>query len=578
MNPFDRIPFRPPRALLLLVLFCVVAAAAQAAPSVTLRQVATGLSSPVEIVNAHDGSNRLFVLEQGGRIRIIAGGVLSATPFLDLTGSGLILSGGERGLLGLAFHPQYAQNGAFYVYYTRTGDGALTIARYLRDPANANAALPASGAVILTIPHPVNDNHNGGHIAFGPDGFLYAGIGDGGSGGDPLRNGQNRAQLLGKLLRIAVDGGTGYTIPASNPYAQSSCAAGTCPEIWAYGLRNPWKFSFDRSTGDLIIGDVGQGAWEEVDFQAAGAAGGTNYGWGIFEGNACFNDNYFGSPGACAGLANHTHPVITYDHGSLGGIAITGGYRYRGANSPALRGYYVYGDYGSRRVWAASRDAGGAWTTVEAAPASVNAAVGAISSFGEDEAGELYLADINNGKVFAVDGPPLALAVVSRKVHGATGTFDLPIDATQAIGGAVTVEPRAIGTGHLVVFQFGAPVTAAGTPSVVNAAGAPIGSASASVSGNEVQVTLTGLPDNQRVTVSLSNVNNAGLNVSAALGFLLGDVSGSRAVNSSDISGVKARSGHAVDATNFRFDVNVTGAVNPAAVSAVKARSGLVLP
>jgi glucose/arabinose dehydrogenase len=241
-----------------------------------LRGFATGFQSPLEIASAGNGDGRLFVVEKGGRVRILRSGQILPAPFLDI--GGIISSSGERGLLGLAFHPQFASNRYFFVYYTRSGDGALTIARYQRDAANPDIADPASGVVLLTIPHPTFDNHNGGHLAFGPDGFLYIGTGDGGSGGDPFGNGQRKSVLLAKLLRINIDAGMPYAIPSDNPFAGSTCAPGACPEIWAYGLRNPWKFSFDPTTGDLLIGDVGQDSWEEVDLQPFGSAGGRNYG------------------------------------------------------------------------------------------------------------------------------------------------------------------------------------------------------------------------------------------------------------------------------------------------------------
>ncbi|MGE0357591.1 MAG: PQQ-dependent sugar dehydrogenase [Burkholderiales bacterium] len=371
-----------------------------AVPTVTLVQSATGLALPVEAVPARDGSGRLFIVQQGGRIRILRNGSLLATDFLTLNSS-VIVSGGERGLLGLAFHPQYLANGTFFIYYTAAGTGALTVAEVRRSAANPDVADAASRRVILSIPHPVNDNHNGGKIAFGPDGYLYIATGDGGGGGDPDRNAQDRGTLLGKLLRIAPDLAGGYAIPPGNPFAAGSCAAGLCPEVYHYGLRNPWKFSFDRQTGDLYIGDVGQGSWEEIDFLPLGAPGGANFGWGVFEANACFNDNYFGAPGACAGLAGHTRPILWYDRDA--GTTVSGGFVYRGTRSAPLRGYYIYGDFGSRRVWAARRDATGAWVSEVLLPPP--AAVSAISSFAEDESGEIHIVDYGNGKLWRIDGP-----------------------------------------------------------------------------------------------------------------------------------------------------------------------------
>ena len=557
----------------LLAALALAAAVAHAAPSVTLRQVAQNLPVPVELVNADDGSNRLFIVSQTGAIRILQNGAVLSTPFLDV--SNLITATGEQGLLGLAFHPAYESNGAFYVFYTRKADGALTIARYLRGAANANVADAASGAVILTIPHPGNTNHNGGRLAFGPDGYLYIGTGDGGGGGDPDFNGQDRSVRLGKILRIAVDGGTGYSIPPSNPFAGSTCNAGMCPEIWAYGLRNPWKFSFDALNGDLFIGDVGQGNVEEVDWQLAASTGAVNYGWGVYEGNNCYNDTYFGSPGACAALTGHARPILSYGHDSSGGFSISGGYRYRGSNA-ALKGHYIYGDYVSRRIWAARPDRFGAWTTeVLLAP---SASLTSIASFGEDESGELYVVDRDAGKIFAIDGPPLS-AVFSRKTHAAAGDLDLAIDTSRAAGDFVTVEPR-VGTSgggsHLAVFQFSTPITSSGTVTCVNASGTPVGSAAASFSGNEVRVALSGIPANQRVQVRLAGVNGT-INVSASMGFLVGDVDGSASVTASDILRVKGWSGLPTTASNFLYDVDLSSGINSLDIDAVKARAGLSL-
>lgn len=545
-------------------------------PAVTLRLVAQNLSLPVEMVPANDASGRMFIVEQDGIIRILDSGSVLASPFLDISQSGLVLSGGERGLLGLAFHPQYASNGAFYIHYTRQTDGAIVIARYLRNAVNTNLADASSAAVLLTIPHPVYENHNGGRLAFGPDGFLYIGVGDGGAGNDSEGAGQNLGGRLGKLLRIAVDGGTGYTIPAGNPYGGSTCAAGSCPEIWANGLRNPWKFSFDRTTGDLFIGDVGQSTIEEVNFQAGGAAGGTNYGWGVYEGNNCVNFSYFGMPGACTALAGHTRPIITYTHnGPTGGFSITGGYRYRGTRIPSLVGYYVYGDFVTRRAWAARPDGMGIWVPELIIP--TGSIVSSISSFGEDEAGELYVVDYSNGRIFAIDPqPPALLAVQSRKFHGGIAR-DVLIDRTPPIGGAINIEPRFIGSGHQIVFEFNVTITNPGTVTVTDAATQPVGNAIAVASNNDVRITLTDIPDNQRVTITLTNVNASALGGVASMGFMVGDVNGNFNVNASDISGVKARFSPTVNETNFRFDLNASGAVDATDLTVVKSRSGRTL-
>ncbi len=363
-----------------------------APPPVTLRQVASGLTQPLLATHAGDGTRRLFIVEKTGRIKILKDGSVLPTPFLDV--SALVSTTSERGLLGLAFHPRYLENRRFFVFYTRASDGALRISSFLANASNRDLADPTSEQEVITIPHSAAANHNGGHLAFGPDGFLYVGTGDGGGSGDTANNAQNLGVLLGKILRLDVSGASGYAIPATNPFVGVAGARG---EIWAYGLRNPWRFSFDRATGDLYIGDVGQGAVEEVDFQPFGSPGGQNYGWRVFEGTSCYNP-----PSGCS-LANHTPPVLTYGHNASGGNSITGGYVYRGRKSRALRGFYLYGDYGSNRIWAAQRD-GATWaTTVLVPPPS---AVNGISSFGEDETGELYVVSINSGQVHAIDGPP----------------------------------------------------------------------------------------------------------------------------------------------------------------------------
>ena len=402
------------RAWAATMLSIAAAHAVAAPPAVTLQPFVSGLGSPTEITHAGDASGRLFVTEQGGRIRVIRNGALLAQPFLDLSrgAGGPVRAGGESGLLGLAFHPQYATNRQFYVYYTRdlAGDPAgseLVVARHRRSLANPDAAESGAGTIVIVVPHPQQGNHNGGKIAFGPDGYLYIGTGDGGGGGDPFDNAQDLGSLLGKILRIDVDAGAPYAIPASNPFVGNFAAR---PEVWAYGLRNPWKFTFDRATGDLFIGDVGQNAWEEVDFEPAASGGGRNYGWRVFEGMHCFNP-----PTACS-LANHTPPVIEYPHTSAGGFSVTGGYRYRGSALPALGGYYIYGDYVSGRIWAASP--GEAW-----APTQI-ATLPNLSTFGEDESGELYAANLVDGTIVRVTPPATVLprlANISSRARVGTG-------------------------------------------------------------------------------------------------------------------------------------------------------------
>jgi glucose/arabinose dehydrogenase len=349
-------------------------------PPVNLRPIASGLNHPVFLTNAGDGSGRLFLVEKPGTIRIVKDGALLADPFLDIRD--LVKStGSEQGLLGLAFDPGYAADGRFFVNYIDR-DGNTVVARYRVSSADPDRADPASGTAILAINQPY-PNHNGGDMVFGPDGYLYIGTGDGGSEGDPLGNGQRLDTLLGKLLRLDVQGDT-YAIPADNPFLNRQDAR---PEIWAYGLRNPWRFSFDRETGDLYIGDVGQDSYEEIDFQPPGSHGGENYGWNIMEG---FHPYKGGSVG---GLAP---PVAEYDH-TEGNCSVTGGYAYRGTAIPSLSGTYVFGDYCTGQTWVLHLFPGG-WGMAQWFGMKI-----AISSFGEDENGELYVLDYRNGQAFRVE-------------------------------------------------------------------------------------------------------------------------------------------------------------------------------
>jgi glucose/arabinose dehydrogenase len=353
---------------------------------VSLEPIVTGLADPIGMTNAGDGSGRLFVNERGGRVRVVnADGALAAADFVDL--SDRIQAGGEQGLLGLAFHPDFAANGRVFVHYSRAGDGATVISE-LTASADRSTADPASERVIFTLHQPFA-NHNGGEIAFGPDGYLYIGLGDGGSGGDPEGNGQNRNVLLGKILRIDVNGPRvstrAYAIPDTNPFAASGVAPGDgLPEIWAYGLRNPWRFSFDRGSGDLYIGDVGQGSWEEIDHQPADSRGGENYGWDIYEGTHCSTD--------CASISVDL-PVAEYAHDP--GCSVTGGYVYRGTRQQAMLGTYLFGDYCSGTIWTLPE--AGALT-----PRPLTETGLRISSFGESEDGEVYVVDLSAGGLYRV--------------------------------------------------------------------------------------------------------------------------------------------------------------------------------
>ena len=360
-------------------------------------QIASGIEAPTDIQNAGDGSGRLFFIQQNGIVRIFRNGALVLQPFLDIRGK--TSSGGERGLLGLSFPTGFAQKQRFYVNYTDL-NGDTVIAQY-RMSANPDVADASTEIVLLRIAQPFA-NHNGGQLRFGPDGYLYIGMGDGGSGGDPRGNGQNRATLLGKMLRIDVEGDPGQVrIPADNPFVNT---AGTRPEIWALGLRNPWRFSFDRATGDLWIADVGQNTYEEIDFQPASSPGGENYGWNRMEGMHCFQDGC--NP---QGL---TLPVAEYDHSQ--GCSVTGGFVYRGSLSPALRGTYIYGDYCSGRIWGVERE-GIAWGN-----RTLLASGFSITTFGEDETGEIYVADAANGAIHRIEGNRAPRFIAAGVVNAAS--------------------------------------------------------------------------------------------------------------------------------------------------------------
>ena len=338
--------------------------------------VIDGLESPVGAENAGDGSNRLFIVEQEGTILVWRDGELLSQPFLDIRDR-VGRRGSEQGLLGLAFHPRYAENGYFYVNYTDQS-GNTHISRFSASPTSDQAD-PASELGLIYVEQPYQ-NHNGGSVVFGPDGYLYLGLGDGGAGGDPQGNAQSTQTLLGKLLRIDVDGGAPYAIPADNPFA----GGGGLPEIWAYGLRNPWRFTFDSLNGDLYIGDVGQNQWEEIDFLPAGSPGGANFGWDHREAAHRFEGLYVGN--------DLIDPIAEYDHSQ--GCSVTSGEVYRGSNLGAWGGVYLYGDYCSGLVWGLLHRPDGGWQNELLFETGAR-----ITSFGSDEAGEIYLVD-HTGNVY----------------------------------------------------------------------------------------------------------------------------------------------------------------------------------
>lgn len=339
--------------------------------------VADGFDSPLLALAAGDDAGRLFVVEQTGSVRMVRDGSVVATPFLDV--SNRIATGGERGLLGFAFHPAFRENGRVFASYSDT-EGDTRVVEYTVDPSDADRVAMDSAREILAVAQPYA-NHNGGHIAFGPDGFLYIGLGDGGAAGDPLGHGQNRATLLGSILRVDVDDRTAaYRIPESNPFVGSAWRE----EIWAFGLRNPWRFSFDRGTGDLWIGDVGQGDREEISREPAGGPGGVNYGWNVWEGTKRYRSG--------EAVTTATGPVTEYAHSDEGGghCSVTGGHVYRGRDLPALQGTYVFADYCSGTIWGLRPDApgGDGWTRAVLGKSGFR-----VSSFGEDANGELLVVD-----------------------------------------------------------------------------------------------------------------------------------------------------------------------------------------
>lgn len=349
------------------------------AQTIDLVEFATEFNDPIELV--HAGDSRFFVAEQGGIVKILnAEGTTNATPFLDVSAI-VTPGGGERGLLGLAFHPDYATNGFFYINYTNLA-GDTVIARYSVNSTNPSVADPSSQMILLTIDQPYQ-NHNGGCLRFGPDGYLYIAMGDGGNGGDPQNFAQNMESLLGKMLRIDVDNGSPYSIPPDNPMLGVAGA----DEIWASGLRNPWKFSFNEANGDLWIADVGQNAIEEIN-KMSGTAAGINYGWRCYEASSEYNTT------GCGAIGIYAMPLAEYTHGDTEGCSITGGYVYNGTVYPAMQGKYFFTDYCNNKIGMV--DADGAMTLTEP--------FGAFDfvAFGEDIDGELYVVGKNSGIIYRI--------------------------------------------------------------------------------------------------------------------------------------------------------------------------------
>lgn len=403
--------------------------------------VTTGLHQPVHVTNAGDGSGRLFVVERAGRIRVIKNGALLAQPYLDI--SSLVQDGYiEQGLLSVAFDPNFETNGAFYVDYTSlSGIGDTVIARYVVGNPSADVASPVTVTNLLTITQP-QVNHNGGQLQFGPkDGYLYIGMGDGGGAGDQhgtIGNAQDLSKLLGKLLRINVEGVPTYTIPPTNPFTQTS---GARHEVWAFGLRNPWRFSFDRVTGDLYIGDVGQDCFEEIDYQPASSHGGENYGWRLMEGFHQFDPNHMSNcsqplispPGLTLPITDYIHPADE---------AVIGGYAYRGNQFPQMHGVYFYGDEVTGKLWASWQVTPNHWTSSLMASTSL-----AISSFGEDESGELYVVDLNGGVYKIVSTQPVIPDLTGSTKQASVGSARTGDVVTYSIvlknsGGPVTATLR----------------------------------------------------------------------------------------------------------------------------------------
>jgi len=501
----------------LAVLFMAPSLQAQIDVDIQLVEFASGFNNPTDLT--HAGDERLFVVEQNGLIRILLpDGTVNATNFLNMTT--LTTGGGERGLLGLAFHPDYAENGSFYVNYTQpNGDTRIS---HFTVSANPDVADFNSRIDILTIDQPYS-NHNGGCLRFGPDGYLYIGMGDGGSGEDPLNSGQTMSSLLGKMLRIDINTGAPYGIPEDNPFVGSS--SDTLPEIWASGIRNPWRFSSDSETGDLWIGDVGQYSWEEIDFQAADSPGGENYGWRCYEGN----HNGFG--GVCPPMSAFTGPVTEYSHAS-GACSVTGGYVYRGSEYPNLYGKYFFCDYCNGKFYSLEKNDLGQWVRFDV----TGNIGGGWSCFGEDVNGALYLVNQGSDKVFKITDPcSSAAAEITQAGNTLTATAGISyqwyLNGNAIVGGTMqTFTADESGT-YTVLVVFSGNCTDFAEP---------------------IEVTVSGLTENDLVPTRL-NLNPIENELQVIFG---NDMNGRVDLNIYDVSGrtVAEESLTIQEGMNFKMD------------------------
>jgi glucose/arabinose dehydrogenase len=587
-----------------LIAFCLVVAGsafAQPVPGLDAVRVASGLNSPLFVTAPPGDFNRLFIVQQGGQILILKlnSGQLNAMPFLTVTN---ILTGGEQGVLGLAFDPDYVTNGKFYINCVAPGgafNAGITQIRQYQVSATPDIAdtTPANIKTVLAFDQP-QDNHNGGWIGFSPragdDHNLYIATGDGGNANDfgtghiePGGNSQSLQTLLGKMLRIHVDPTTGtYTIPANNPYASPSPSPSPTPkpEIWLRGLRNPFRNSFDRANGRLMIGDVGQDAREEVDVQqATNPGGGEDYGWRDREG-AVQNTAYPTPTAAPTPNRGWIDPIFDYTHAATGRTVI-GGYVYRGAIFPALQGVYVFGDYlgpsgGTAKMFTLNYDGTTASNfqdiTSQLFPiptTSGNVSLTNLSSLGEDNLGELYMTDIGGGNVYKLS--PMLVSAASRKTHAG-----VPFDINLPLTGTRGVECRS--GAYTMVFKFAVPLTSVAGRSVTAGTGSVSSGTINLADGHEYVVNLTGVTNAQYLTVTLTNVvdvaGNTSSSLSATMGVLLGDTTGNGLVNSADISDVQLQSGQALTASNCKEDLTVNGAINSADISFVQTQSGTGLP